>query len=140
MAEKGMGEREIATRCGLTSRDAVTKWRAGVIWPKPLTEEKLEQVLACPKGFFARIGAGLSYEDALAVTNTESDEHVTVTQLKALMSDAPDEDADRIYTIDEVRELLAREVDLFYKMTFPKKAKKKHRESAMIPTSRDYGT
>jgi transcriptional regulator with XRE-family HTH domain len=72
MSEMAVTEEKVAELCGLKSRDAVTKWRAGKYWPYLAGEHALEDVLTVPRGFFVRIGDGMEYEEALQETDEAS--------------------------------------------------------------------
>lgn len=67
MESLSVGEREVAIACGHEKRDVVSRWRAGTSWPYLATEEKLEEALKVPKGFFVRIGKGMIYDEALRI-------------------------------------------------------------------------
>jgi transcriptional regulator with XRE-family HTH domain len=72
MSALAVTEEKVAELCGLKSRDAVTKWRAGKYWPYQAGEHVLEDVLRLPRGFFFRIGDGMEYEAALQETEEAS--------------------------------------------------------------------
>ena len=53
------------------TRQSIARWEQGQNWPEAL-EPVLEQIFAAPRGFFARIADGVSYEEALYALPQES--------------------------------------------------------------------
>lgn len=64
MREEDIRQEDFAEKIDYKSRQQVSHWWKGEYWPTDL-EGKMEETLGLPPGFFARVGEGVDYKEAL---------------------------------------------------------------------------
>lgn len=116
MAEKKLTEGKTASACGLTTRDAVTQWKSGKSWPYPAGEKILEQALDVPQGFFAKIAAGMPYEEAIKPTDEDARHRIAEEEEAHLGLSELFDRGD-----DDLRQHIVRQIRLLRKARFPAK-------------------